>query len=316
VLADAADLDALQRRITAVAPTRGVALEVFVAGDVPLSWLEPASISPAIQTWATACQRELLDKARAVERIRHRHQDSPDDLSGGPGLSANLAAIAYQQQSLMQQAARGMAGWGGLEEDTRSLAEFEVEVETWRTGLVETAHEGLPGRYARAGHGLIALEVRNLSSRLLPDVQIEVVFDFEDSSGLDREPKWVNYPTRPRELGEPRPQQDHFSPAARWSSTYSPPPGPDLSGIGRRTWVEDGSVIVKWDIGDLRQHARDTSDKVYILLVSRPPDGVLHGTWTASVPDVDGVLTGTVDVPVAERPVDVATVLNFKRSTR
>ena len=42
---------------------------------------------------------------------------------------------------------------------------------------------------------------------------------------------------------------------------------------------------------------------------TRPPDGILHGTWTATVRDIDGVLTGTVDVPVAAEPVDFAALL-------
>lgn len=82
-------------------------------------------------------------------------------------------------------------------------------------------------------------------------------------------------------------------------------------GFHRRTWIEDGSVVVKWDVGNLRQHARDVSDQVYILLSARPLDGVLHGMWKATVRDLDGVLTGTVDVPVAEHPIDVASAPDF-----
>lgn len=66
---------------------------------------------------------------------------------------------------------------------------------------------------------------------------------------------------------------------------------------------------MRFDIGDLRQHAVDVSDEVYVYVNRRPDDGILHGTWKATVRDVDGVLTGTVDVPVAEAPVDVVEVL-------
>jgi len=88
---------------------------------------------------------------------------------------------------------------------------------------------------------------------------------------------------------------------------------PDLGNIGRRTWVEDGSVVVRFDIGDLRQHAIDTSDDVYMFMTRRPDDGVFHGTWTATVRDIDGVLTGTIDVPVDNEPVDVLKLLTTQR---
>ena len=88
---------------------------------------------------------------------------------------------------------------------------------------------------------------------------------------------------------------------------------PPVGGLGRRTWVEDGSVKVRWEAGDLRQHGSERSDDVYVFLTSRPHDGLLHGSWKATVPDVEGVLTGTFEVPVAEDPVDVGPLLRARR---
>lgn len=37
----------------------------------------------------------------------------------------------------------------------------------------------------------------------------------------------------------------------------------------------------------------------------RPTGGMLHGTWKATIRDQEGVLRGTLDIPVADDPVDV-----------
>lgn len=62
------------------------------------------------------------------------------------------------------------------------MAEYEKEADAWHARLVRAALKGLPARYVRAGHGL-TVEVRNPGGRFLPDVQIELVFDFEASKG-------------------------------------------------------------------------------------------------------------------------------------
>jgi hypothetical protein len=69
--------------------------------------------------------------------------------------------------------------------------------------------------------------------------------------------------------------------------------------------VEDGSVRRVFRVGDLRQHATDTSDDVYLLLLGRPEGGMLRGTWTATIRDQGGVLSGTLDIPIADEAVDV-----------
>jgi hypothetical protein len=38
--------------------------------------------------------------------------------------------------------------------------------------------------------------------------------------------------------------------------------------------------------------------------------GEIQGTWTATVRDVEGVLHGTLTVPVAEEPVDLGALLD------
>jgi hypothetical protein len=80
----------------------------------------------------------------------------------------------------------------------------------------------------------------------------------------------------------------------------------------RRSWIEKGSVRIRFNVGDLRQEGTEESDDHYLVLPARPSDGILHGTWKATVPDVYGVLTGTLDVPVEAAPVDIRDLLENK----
>lgn len=42
---------------------------------------------------------------------------------------------------------------------------------------------------------------------------------------------------------------------------------------------------------------------------------MLHGTWTASVRDIDGMRRATVEVLVAEQPADLSTLLEAATNT-
>ena len=83
--------------------------------------------------------------------------------------------------------------------------------------------------------------------------------------------------------------------------------GPPL----RRTWAEvaEGSVRIRFHVGDLRQHGTDTSADVFILVRARPDDGILHGTWTATIRDQEGVAQGALDVALRDEPLDMATLI-------
>lgn len=310
VPADAEDLDGLQRRLTAAPRSSGASLDVRSVGNVPLSWIDAEATRPAIERWANERRNNLISQARAVERSRQEPEQADEiDLTGLTSLQASIAAMSRQQDSLrraMHEAAR--IGSFLEEEDTRTIDEYIGQVNKWCEGLIEVSLEAFPGAYASKGHGVLAFEVENLGSRFLPDVEVEIRFEFDGASGSDEEPESRRLPSPPRAYGKPKPRVDFLSSGLIPPAIAAPYP-PDLGGIGRRTWVEDGSVVVKFDIGDLRQHATDVSDDVYVF-VSRPPeDGVLHGTWKATVRDVDGVLTGAIDVVVADEAVDVVKVL-------
>jgi hypothetical protein len=70
VQADATDMDALQRRLTAVARTDGASLEVNIVGDVPLSWFDPATVGGAVERMAYERCRGMIQRAHAEEERR------------------------------------------------------------------------------------------------------------------------------------------------------------------------------------------------------------------------------------------------------
>jgi hypothetical protein len=310
VQADAGDLDALQNRLTTAPRATGAALGVQVVGDVPLSWIDAETTRPAIERWANARRDGLIAQARAVERSRQQPEEAEElDLTGHSGLQASMAAIAEQQDALRRRMHQA-SSWGSYleEEDTRTMEEYIEQVDKWRDRLIEESLKALPGAYVGSGNGVVAVEVENLGSRFLPDVEVEVRFEFEGASGFDEAPRKLGLPGPPRAFGKPKPRAD--LPYAGLLAPAIPSPYiPDLGGVGRRTWVEEGSIVVKFEIGDLRQHASDTSDEVYIFLNQRPENGVLHATWKATVRDVDGLLAGTIDVPVREEAVEIIDVL-------
>jgi len=308
VIADAADIDALQRRLTDGPARTRPDLTVSVVGDVPLSWFDPAAVRPLIDAWTAGRAEKLMEAARETERRRQAARAKP---STGPAAAGTLPALAAlaETQAAIQRMAMASVAWGSSP-DRRTLDEYESEVDEWRGELVEVATRGFPGRYTRAGRGVVRVQVENLGSRFLPDVEVEVRFEGDIVRGFHKEPEWIDYPARPREFGKAQPTHDL---ASLLGGSMVQPYIPDLGGIRRNTWVEDGSLKVRWTVGDLRQHGKDTSDEVYVFLFARPEDGMLHGTWRATLRDLDGVLDGTVEVPVGEEPVDPRTVLAYQR---
>ena len=69
-LADAADMEALQRRLLASSGRRVANLSVSVIGDVPLSWIDRASFQRVVSEWADTSQQRLLDAGWDVQRQR------------------------------------------------------------------------------------------------------------------------------------------------------------------------------------------------------------------------------------------------------
>lgn len=309
VPADARDLDALQTRLRA-RPAPPGELEVSLAGEVPISWFDASAVPDVINRWVAQDKAELVAAAQEIERRRRRPPSSSRGTGtvGLTGMHSIAEAMARHQTALSHATwAMGSAGLLG-EQDTRTLQDYIAEVDEWAERRVLTASAAVRGRYVSAGHGIIALTVYNPTGRFLPDVEVEAHFEGDTVIGLGKKPRLEGLPSPPRPYGQWRPRS-LFPELLGLDYHLRRPNYSPMVGTRRRTWVEDGSVRLVFRVGDLRQHATDTSDDVYLLLTGRPEDGVLRGTWKATIRDQEGVLSGPLEIPVANEAVDILTLL-------
>jgi hypothetical protein len=307
--ANSADMKALMER-AAAAGGPAPDLEVSLVGDVPLSWFDSLSVDGVVTAWVADGRRAMESAARAEERLRHPETAPlPKHRSFGAASAASAVADFARQQERLARMAR-IAGLAD-EPDKRSLDEYLAEVEKWTERASEAAPAFLVDRYLRGGHGRVAVRVHNPSGRYLPKVMVALQFEWERV--VSTEPAYDEecLPAEPRRYGEPTP-----SPLAR-SLAISPLSYPSIISPSRggnsvppRSWIEEGSVRIVFNVGDLRQEGTDTSDDHYLLLPERPPDGLLRGTWKATVPEVHGVIRGDLDVPVQDDPVDLRDLLD------
>jgi hypothetical protein len=303
--ADAKDLDALQTRLLTRAAPPGE-LEVSLVGDVPISWIDAPTVPDVIRSWVAQDKAELVAAAEETERRRQPQPSSSPEAEtvGLTGIQPIAEAMA-RQTALSHHATHAMESAGFLgEQDKRTIEEYVAEVDEWAEHRARAAPEVVQGKYVSAGHGVVALTVHNPTGRFLPDVEVEAHFEGDTVTGLDQKPPLEVLPPPPRPYGQRRPS-NLLSVFSGFDHRPSSILGSAIVGRNRRTWVEDGSVRLVFRVGDLRQHATDTSDDVYLLLNARPEGGMLRGTWKATIRDQEGVLSGTLDVPVADQPVDV-----------
>lgn len=305
-LANSADLKALTERAS---NTRGEApaFEVSLVGDVPLGWFDPTTVDGIIAPWVASRRRVMESNARAEERRRHPDTTPADhrNLDTTDSLLANY----LRQQAEIDRMVRDSNRWASMsglaaEPDKRTLEEYLAEVEKWAERATNAGHAVLVDRYLRAGHGLVAIRVHNPSGRYLPKVMVEVHFAWDRvTSPKPKHPE-------PRLPTEPRPYGEQTSSALAHSMAHLAQARPTMAPSfgrkpARRSWTEKGSVKIIFNVGDLRQEGTDRSEEHHLFLPERPPDGILQGTWKATSPDVDGVIRGTLDVPVRKDPVDL-----------
>lgn len=308
--ANSADLKALTGRAAAVS-TATPDLEVTLVGDVPLSWFDATTIDSVVAGWVGDRRRAMESAARAEERRRHPETTPLPKHPNFDTAASAMAEHARQQEQLarMFRDATRMASIAGLaaEPDKRTLDEYLSEVETWGERAMNAGPGVLIDRYLRARHGLVAVRVHNPSGRYLPKVMVEVHFESDRVSSPEREyPEQL--PAEPRTYGEPTPSALVRSLSRGIDTSMIPSLG--HTPMLRRSWTENGSVRIVFDVGDLRQEDTETSDEHYLFLPERPPDGTLHGTWKATVPEVHGVIRGTLDVPIREDPVELRELLD------
>jgi len=294
VQANASELDALQVRLKG-ATVSASDLEVCLVGDVPVAWLDESAAIQAITEMAAPQRDRLVAEANAEEQRRH-----PPTYDTG-----KLSALGVQMPSAAQQAvfkamASSLAGLGDLlgEPDPRTLSEYVAEVDDWANRLAATTKDGLLGRYFSAGHGVVTVQIRNLSQRFLPDVELEVVITSDRATFFDEKPKFEHLP-EPRKYGERKPPRSlnvallsTMIPAAN----LLPRPLPRLS--------VESPVRIRFRVGDVRPEKTELSAALYLFVPEYPESGALGANWSCTVRGVDAVLTGNFEVPVTKDPVD------------
>lgn len=284
VPADANDLDALQQRLLARRPTGS--LELDVLGQLPLGWVDAEAAMETIETWLSQQTASMIEAARNLDEAR-RHPISPaqgmfSPFAGGvPTFSA--AASLFQP-------------------DTRTLSEFIDEVDAWAQRVRGQALQALPQRLAEARIALVTIRIRNTSDTYLNDLQVVVHIEGDDISPGDDRQDSIDVPA-------------HRSPPRTFGQAIAPDFGmsgilgladvrmPSLPGPPKRLWVEEGSVLITWDVGDLRQRSAEESSPIPLLVRTCPEQGAFRAAWRATSPSVPGVTEGEVSLPVAAEPI-------------
>jgi hypothetical protein len=297
--ATAKDMDALQERLLARTPSLPD-LVVELVGDLPLSWLPGSATLEHVAAWA----RTRRDSHAAAAHAAQDQQNAPSQkLAAGGRLNEQSVGAVHDAVSKSLQQFQP-------EPDQRTLEEYLGELDSWVDELDKAAQEDLLRRYFEQGYGLTQVKVTNNSTQYLPDVEVRLRMDLTEIRGFEEIPDGHNLPRPPRPFGQPK-----RNPVLASLGRLAMPPdyafGFDpLTAHLRDTRIEDGSIHLTVDAGDLRPRRHHVGDEFYILLHRRPRNGTVPVTWSATVKDRNWVLDGEFEVPVAQEPVDVADIFN------
>lgn len=318
----AEDVDALGRRMLA-GGSQLPQLLVEIVGDVPVPWLVGAEARENVAVWVQRERDRRMEAAQAVEDERSRPAqmleagDRLDKLGlGGASFLAEQAKwqkVAADMQSVMRA---GAFSQFQDEPDERTLEEYTAELDAWVAKLPEPALNDLLRRYCDAGHGIVHLRVANNSTQYLPGVEVRLHITFELAKGFANVPDGDHLPKAPWPYGKVKPGPlSRGSFLAGMSAPIMPIPGDYGREYLRDTSIEDGSIKVTLDAGDLRPTAKHDGDDFYIFLPVRPADGLLHATWTATAQNRDGIIEGHLTIPVQEDSIDIGDVLSNRNDT-
>lgn len=306
----AEDVDALCDRLRA-GGSQLPQLTVEFIGDVPVPWLVGQDASEAVAEWVQHQRDRLIESAQTVDYERNRPvwevgtADRMETTSAGGAQSWARQARQQMAADVQKTLQSGALAQFQDEPDERTLAEFTAEVNAWAADSAKPALNNLPLRYCDAGYGLVRLRVVNNSPQYLSGVEVRLHIAFEEAQGLESVPDGDRMPKKPWPFGQAKPNQFRLA--------ISAPRMPNFEvhgqGLLRDTKIEDGSIKAILDAGDLRPMAAYEGDDFYIFLRNRPPGGLLHATWTATVQNRDGIIKGELSVPVREDPIGIEEVL-------
>lgn len=304
-LATDADIDMLSARAAAGSTDARPQVDVSIAGDVPISWFSEHDVAAAAQRWVDTLADTMIEEAE--ESLR------PAKLSDGQHksyLGADAAAMFAAAQRLTSSLQA--AGFASSTSDPRSLEDYRAEVDRWQRRALSYVTEHFLDFYSGQGHGAVHVAVRNNSLRFLTDVKVTITFPWHRAHAVDALRDPGPPPHLPRKFGEPPPKVP--SELSALFERYSVPMfdvGPD---VGRRVWVEGGSIKITFDVGQLRPQETEIGDTIWTRLPARPDNGMLEGTWRLTAAGLHDVLEGPISVPVAEHSTDPEMVLDAELS--
>lgn len=287
--ASSADVDYLSDRLLQGSTSLPLALQLDVVGDLPLRWFDLTDVDAAVAEWLAGERMLQVDAAEETERRRRepQHLDVDAVRTTESLVRADLAELA---QSLSFGA-----------RDTRTLEEFQTEVEEWGERVRTQAVEVLGSRYV--ARNAIRFVVMNPVERHLADVHVKVHVAGEVSA-MEGPPD-AEFSPKPRRFGEGQ-RIDVGLPSLSDFSTFLPP----SLGVTRQ-WLEDGSINFRWNVGDMRPLEVDESDEIFVVLPAPPEGGELVASWEATSPTVDGMVRGTLRIAVAAEAVTARELLGL-----
>lgn len=193
--------------------------------------------------------------------------------------------------------------------ETRTVEEYQREVERHLAHYAEFLNEHLLWKYVERNIGLLRLTLVNSTDRVFENVLVELyvpglvkAMEPDDVSGPASSP-----PARPRPFGTASPNFDFDlntiiprqfvtpSPAS-----YPAPRGPMID--------NSGSARVTYQAVLLRARARKHLDDI-VLIVNEPPGSVITGTWEATATNAEGRIHGDLAVKVATTPLQAGDLL-------
>ncbi|WP_420446791.1 helix-turn-helix domain-containing protein [Candidatus Poriferisodalis sp.] len=252
--------------------------------------LDLQPIGPPQMTWF---DRSLIEREIAQVAADSRHQQirRAQPRSGRSDPSNTLEIL----DRLAEKAFFG--------EETRSMESYVSQVEEWHSKWGEIAPRHWVENYMLAGHGVYSLQLDNLTEENFGDVELR----------LRIERAWVNdeVPSEAVELpAKPKP----FGMSGGLSSLANINLDFPILGAGVHSPYDlptifatnhEGGAEVVWKVGHLRPEEAISSDAIAILVDTQQESSHLTIQWQATSTSVNGVLRGELEIPLAERQIDL-----------
>lgn len=221
---------------------------------------------------------------------------SPTDLLAGSSVEASMNALGQlaAQMKEVQLAA-------GFKPDTRTLQDYQAEVD----GYIAKAVKALPGvlirRTRRRGLGRIAVSVRNSTDDPIHKLRVELVIAAKGVMALSNdEVPDAKFPERPIMLGQARTSVLDALRGGLFAPDYSSLiRTPAIRSIGPRVEIDNSnSARVTFPPFDLYAETSADLEEFYLLANVAHAGTKLLAAWSVRANNMSGVIRGTIEIEV------------------